>query len=153
MAGALIRFWDHHSHVREGQSWLEAALASSGDLPPAPRAKALWGAGVLAIGTGDYERAERWLSEGVALAREAGDRYVLGFLQGELGTVALHDGDLERATELHEEGLDRCGWSATTTGSRRCLATWDSARRCGATTSRRWPGARRVWRSTEGSAA
>ena len=105
MAGALIRFWDHHSHPREGQRWLEAALARSGDLPPAPRAKALWGAGALANGTGDYDRAERWLSEGAALARAAGDRYLLGFLHGELGTVALHHGDLARAAALYEEGL------------------------------------------------
>jgi DNA-binding CsgD family transcriptional regulator/tetratricopeptide (TPR) repeat protein len=105
MADALIRFWDHHSHVREGQRWLEAALANSGALPPAPRAKALWGAGALAIGTGDYDRAERWLTEGVELARAAGDRYVLGFALGALGTVALHRGDLVRAAALPEEGL------------------------------------------------
>jgi predicted ATPase len=105
MAGALIRFWDHHSHLREGQRWLEAVLARSGDLPPAPRAKALWGAGALAIGTGDYDRAERWLTEGGALARAAGDRYVFGFVLGALGMVALHRGDLDRATALPEEGL------------------------------------------------
>jgi predicted ATPase/DNA-binding CsgD family transcriptional regulator len=105
MSGALIRFWDHHSHVREGQRWLEAALARSGDLPPAPRAKALWGAGALAIGTGDYDRAERWLTESVDLARVAGDRYLIGFALGALGTVALHHGDLARAAALPEEGL------------------------------------------------
>ncbi len=32
MAGALIRFWDHHSHVSEGQRWLDAVLAESDDL-------------------------------------------------------------------------------------------------------------------------
>jgi DNA-binding CsgD family transcriptional regulator len=105
MAGALIRFWDHHSHLREGQRWLEAALANSGGLPPAPRAKALWGAGGFATGAGDYELAERRLTEGVALARAAGDRYLLGFLYGELGTVALHRGDLARAASSSEEGL------------------------------------------------
>jgi predicted ATPase/DNA-binding CsgD family transcriptional regulator len=105
MAGALIRFWDHHSHLREGQRWLAAALAPSGDLPPSPRAKALWGAGALAIGTGDYDQAERWLRESVTLARQAGDQYLMGFALGALGAVALRHGDLEQAAALPEEGL------------------------------------------------
>ncbi len=105
MAGALIRYWDHHSHTREGQRWLEAALANSGDLPPAPRAKALWGAGAKADGAGDYDRAERFLTEGLDLARLAGDRYMIAFMLGALGTVALHRGDLARAAALPEEGL------------------------------------------------
>jgi predicted ATPase/DNA-binding NarL/FixJ family response regulator len=105
MAGALIRFWDHHSHVREGQRWLAEALSRGSDLPPAPRAKALWGAGALAIGTGDYTGAERCLAESLALARVADDRYWMGFALGALGVVALHDGDLARASALAEEGL------------------------------------------------
>jgi predicted ATPase/DNA-binding CsgD family transcriptional regulator len=105
MAGALIRFWDHHSHPREGQRWLEAALASGSDLPAALRAQPLWGAGVLAIGTGDYARAEQVLTESLALARVADDRYVIGFALNALGSVALHNGDLEHAAALHEEGL------------------------------------------------
>jgi DNA-binding NarL/FixJ family response regulator len=84
---------------------MEAALAGSGDLPPAPRAKALWGAGASADAAGDYDRAERLLAEGLDLARVAGDRYLIGFMLGALGTVALHRGDLARATALPEEGL------------------------------------------------
>jgi predicted ATPase/DNA-binding CsgD family transcriptional regulator len=105
MAGALIRFWDHHSHVREGQQWLEEALACSGGSPPSLRAQALWGAGVLAIGTGDYVGAERYLAESLDFARVAGDHYWMGFALGALGTVALHHGDLARASALAEEGL------------------------------------------------
>jgi non-specific serine/threonine protein kinase len=105
MAAALIRFWDHRSHVRDGQRWLEAALSASGDLSPSLRAKALWGAGVLADSAGDYERAENSLVESLTLAKLAGDGYVTGFALGALGTVALHHGDLERAATLAEEGL------------------------------------------------
>ncbi len=105
MAGALIRFWDHHSHVSDGRHWLETALATSGDLPPAPRAKALWGAGVLAEGAGDYVRAKDCLRESLELARVAGDRYVIGFALGALGYLSLHHGDLVQAEALAEEGL------------------------------------------------
>jgi non-specific serine/threonine protein kinase len=105
MAGALIRFWDHHSHVTEGQYWLEAVLTGSDDLSARLRAKALWGAGVLAIASGNYERADIALSESLELAKIDGDSYVMGFALNGLGSVALHHGDLARATELHEEGL------------------------------------------------
>jgi predicted ATPase/DNA-binding CsgD family transcriptional regulator len=103
MASALIRFWDHHSHVSEGQQWLEAALAKSGNLT-ASRPLALWGLGVMAINAGDYDAAERLLTESLTLARAANDRYCTGFALNGLGSVALHHGELERATELHEEG-------------------------------------------------
>jgi non-specific serine/threonine protein kinase len=105
MAGALNRFWDHHSHATEGRRWLEAALASGDGRPSPSRAKALWGAGVLAIGQGDYQQAERLLTESLETARTAGDRYWSGFALNGLGTVALHWGDLEGAAALHEEGL------------------------------------------------
>jgi non-specific serine/threonine protein kinase len=105
MGGALIRYWDHHSFVTEGQYWLEAVITGSEDLSASLRAKALWGAGVLAIASGNYERAEQALSESLELAKIAGDSYVMGFALNGLGSVALHHGDLARATELHEEGL------------------------------------------------
>jgi non-specific serine/threonine protein kinase len=104
MAGALVRFWDHHSHVSEGRRWFDAALAA-GRCSGSVRAKALWGAGTLAIGAGDYEGAERVLTEGLALAREAGDPYLAGFALNGLGSVALYGDDYERAEALHEEGL------------------------------------------------
>lgn len=105
MAGALVRFWDHHGHVSEGRIWLDAALAGSESLPPGPRAKALWGNGILAIHQGDYVAAERALTESLTMAQRAGDRYWTGFAHNGLGTVALHTGDLVRAAAHHEEGL------------------------------------------------
>jgi predicted ATPase/DNA-binding XRE family transcriptional regulator len=105
MATDLNRFWDHHSHLREGQRWLESALERAGNVSPGLRGRALWGIGVLSIVEGDYERAQGALTESLACAREAGDRYVAGFALNGLGTVALHQGDLVRATAAHEEGL------------------------------------------------
>jgi tetratricopeptide (TPR) repeat protein len=69
------------------------------------RAKALWGAGVLAIRQGDYSSAERLLTDSLTYAREVGDSYWTGFALNGLGTVAIFNRDLERATSLHEEGL------------------------------------------------
>ncbi|CAN5493046.1 hypothetical protein BH09CHL1_BH09CHL1_29910 [soil metagenome] len=105
MAGALIRFWDHRSHVTEGRRWLELAIDANPDGDPALLAKALWGAGVMAIGQGDYTDADRLLTRGLALAREAGDRYLIGFTLNGLGSTAIHLGDLDRASIYHTEGL------------------------------------------------
>lgn len=106
MAGALIRFWDHHNHGREGRRWLELALSRSKDRSPALRAKALLGAGYLSDSAGDYARAEGWLVQSLELARETGDSYMIGFALGTLGNVALHCGDLARAAALYEESLE-----------------------------------------------
>jgi non-specific serine/threonine protein kinase len=106
MAGALIRFWDHHRYGREGRQWLELALSRSKGCAPALRAKALLGAGSLSDSAGDYGQAEDWLVQSLELARDAGDRYMIGFALGALGNVSLHNGDLTRAAALYEEGLE-----------------------------------------------
>lgn len=105
MATALIRFWDHHSHLQEGQMWLEAALSIGGSSPTALRAKAQWGVGVLSLVEGRYGRAETFLSRSLATARLAGDRSAAGLALNGLGSVALHNGEPDRAKDLHEEGL------------------------------------------------
>jgi len=105
MATALNRFWDHHSHLREGRRWLQSTLDRAGIVPPGLRARALWGMGVLTIGEGDYDDAHETLTASLAAAREAGDRYVAAFALNGLGTVTLHQGNLGLATDLHEEGL------------------------------------------------
>lgn len=105
MAGALIRFWHHRNHIREGQRWLTAALLQADTVSTASRAKALWGAGVLADYVGDYAQAETLLDESLYHARTVNDRYLIGFALGGLGTVALHRGDMARAVALPAEGL------------------------------------------------
>jgi hypothetical protein len=57
LAGALWRFCHTRGHYGEGREWLEGTLARSEGSPPALRAKALTGAGVLAFLQCAYERA------------------------------------------------------------------------------------------------
>lgn len=105
MAGALIRFWDHRSHVTEGRRWLELTIKANPNGDPALLAKVFWGAGVTAIGQGDYTDGDNLLLHGLALAREAGDRYLIGFTLNGLGSTAIHLGDLDLASTYHTEGL------------------------------------------------
>src|SRR5439155_1274260 len=69
MAGALVRFWSTRGHMTEGRRWLAEALAASGSVSPAVRAKALFAAGYAALGQGDYVDAKSLFEESLTLAR------------------------------------------------------------------------------------
>lgn len=70
MAGALWRFWNVEGFWREGRWWLERALEPGDALQLAWRARAAFGAGVLAWYQHDHGAARRWLH----LAREIGEQ-------------------------------------------------------------------------------
>lgn len=105
LAGALIRFWDHHGHRQEGLQWLAQALDAPGGAASSLRGKLQWGRGTLALVEGEYEDATRWLTDGAESARVVGDLYHAGFSLNTLGTIVSDGGDLDRALALHEEGL------------------------------------------------
>ena len=74
LAGALYWFWNNRCHYREGSAWLERALTLAGeDVPVALRAKALTGAGAMAVFKGDIRRAEALIEESLVLWRGLGD--------------------------------------------------------------------------------
>jgi tetratricopeptide (TPR) repeat protein len=107
LAGTLWWFWFVHGHLRESRAWLEAALAEGAALSSAPkvRAKALTGAGRLALEVGELERARALLEEGVQLFREAGDEAGLAEALDNLAIAAAFSGELEKAKPLFEESL------------------------------------------------
>lgn len=62
--------------------------------------------GLLAINQeGDYARGVTLWEEGLTLAREAGDGFLVGAMLSNLGFAALLQGDHEQAAELCEEAL------------------------------------------------
>lgn len=106
LGGALGWFWRVRGYGREGQGWLEEALASDDGAPGPARAKALYAAGDLAELGGNFQQAQELLQDSVALYRGLGDDtgpaaplYLLGFLEAEAG-------DAERARILLEESLE-----------------------------------------------
>ncbi len=105
LAGALMRFWEHHSHFSEERRWLDHALARWEQVSAPVQAKALHTAGVLAMGQSHYVQATEYLSESLALFRSLGDRYGVAFALNRLGTIDLYTGDVERAEGRFEEGL------------------------------------------------
>ena len=75
-AGALQPYWFLRSHWSEGRRWLEESLAmdSGATLDPAVRAKALYGAGMLARFQGDFARARRLCEQSLASYRVLADQ-------------------------------------------------------------------------------
>jgi predicted ATPase/DNA-binding CsgD family transcriptional regulator len=104
LAGALDDFWDHYCHFAEGREWLERSLAAAPDASAHLRTRALVAAGMLAAQQLNLPQADAHLSEAIALSRSLEDDDVmLNIGLARLGTVALLQGDLERARRLHEE--------------------------------------------------
>lgn len=104
LVGALGWFWFLRGHLREGHTWVQAALTGS---PPQVealvRAKALhWLAG-LAFARGDFKDARQPAEESVAMFSEAGDLRELGFAEIILGLVQFGSGDSNGARTTIEQ--------------------------------------------------
>jgi DNA-binding CsgD family transcriptional regulator len=73
LSGALQPFWYARSYLREGLSWLEAALAAGNDTPSRERLKVLRGAALFATALSQLAQAERYCRQALDLARQLGD--------------------------------------------------------------------------------
>jgi tetratricopeptide (TPR) repeat protein len=105
LASALWRFWFVRSHVTEGRTWLEAALAAAAAAPARTRAVALNAGGRLAFQQTDYERAGMLYEEALALWRSLGDRRGIAASLNYLGSLTQWQGDYGRAVALFAEAL------------------------------------------------
>jgi len=109
VVGALWRFWVAHGHLSEGRRWLEELLAhADGSMPavaPAIRAKALYGASLLAYVQGDYGRTAPLAEESLTLYQGLGDRRGEADALHSLALVAHEQGDRPRAVALSEQSL------------------------------------------------
>jgi predicted ATPase/class 3 adenylate cyclase len=106
LAAALREFWKTRGHATEGIEALRALL----DLPAQPeqallRARGLAAAAYLLEQDGGYATAEEYCEEGLAIARAAGDDYLIADLSYLLALVLLRRGQPGRALPFIESGL------------------------------------------------
>src|SRR5829696_7495327 len=99
MAGALCLFWYTRGYLSEGRTYLEA-VARSDMVPARARARALDGLGWIAEPQGDYERARTAYEESLELYRRSGDKKGVANALGDLGSLALDQGNYGQATSL-----------------------------------------------------
>jgi hypothetical protein len=103
LAGALFWFWFYRDRDREGLGWLERALARGEAAAPTLRAKALFGAGVLACGVMDLAHSNALLAQSVALSRAIGDTRQFVLARGAQGFTAGRQGRASEAAAADAE--------------------------------------------------
>jgi predicted ATPase len=106
LVASLSYFWWIRGHLGEGRRLIDRALASPGEVDPLERARALWGAAVLAEAQGDLEQAQRHHEAALALRRQAGDSAGMAESLTGLGVIARQQGELDQARALHREALE-----------------------------------------------
>ncbi len=104
LGGALGQFWILRSHLSDGRTFLEQAIAASPRAASVPQAKALSAAAYLAIVQFD-KRAEVLAEEGLALCQQVGDqaRIASCLCLYILGICAMWRGEYGRARVLLQE--------------------------------------------------
>ncbi len=106
LCNALWRFWWLHGHNIEGRKWVASALEKGQDAGPALRARALYSAGIMALGQGDNEKAKTYYEESLALFKELGNKQGMSWALNDLGILMEAQLDYDGAEVLVRESLD-----------------------------------------------
>jgi predicted ATPase len=106
LAGALFRFWYMRGHLAEGHRRLES-LFGADERPTAARARALNGAAVMAVSSGDTTTARLRAEEALALHRPLDDAWGTAYSVYLLGSAAAEEGDFQTAQPFFDESLRR----------------------------------------------
>ncbi len=105
LAGALAEFWWLRGSPGEGRWWLDEALARPKEDLPAIRARALLGAGTLALAQGDGTAARARLQECQGLAEASGDSALTAAVLARQGMLAELRGEPGEARALLDRSL------------------------------------------------
>ncbi|HEX2911468.1 MAG TPA: LuxR C-terminal-related transcriptional regulator [Chloroflexia bacterium] len=107
LGGALWRFWQARSYFEEGRRWLQQILAWSKDVEvnPVLRAKVLHGAGVI-FSLSDYPTSLLFHEENLRIRQALNDKAGLISALRDLGWLALHHDDFERARTFGQQSLE-----------------------------------------------
>jgi predicted ATPase/DNA-binding CsgD family transcriptional regulator len=109
LVGALVWYWharDMRDVLAEGRRWIGEALALPTDSGPTPaRAKALYGAGILAWRQGDRATMPACFEESLAVARALDDTRAIAYAVSGLSMVAWLNADTNAQHALSDESL------------------------------------------------
>jgi predicted ATPase/class 3 adenylate cyclase/DNA-binding CsgD family transcriptional regulator len=105
LGGALCGCWSVRGRLSEGRYWMKRALTGSKEVVASVRAKALQGAGLLALSQHDHDQGEILCGESLALYRELGDTRGMAISLNLLGHVAWVRHNYAAAQSLTEEAL------------------------------------------------
>ena len=104
LSGELWSFWDVRGYYSEGREWLAKALSRSCSSTHA-RGRPLTGAGLLAMQQGDYQVANDYLSESLAINRNLKQPQEIANVLNQLAGNFFYLGDYTTAASHYEEML------------------------------------------------
>jgi predicted ATPase/transcriptional regulator with XRE-family HTH domain len=105
MLSGLKEYWMTRPYHAEVLSWLQPALGTTADVRSAVRATALLLAASLTSFLDDASAAMAYAEEGLSIAREVEDPFVLGRAHFALGLVCAYAGDTARAANEYGAAL------------------------------------------------
>ena len=106
LGAALFRFWETREYFAEGRDWLGKLLQLGGAMAPTKlRARALFAAGILGSGQGDYGSAESLIRESMEVARQLEDKHGIAVSLNALAVNARDRGEVAASRSLSEQGL------------------------------------------------
>ena len=101
LASALTWFWSSRGTFREARTWLETFLAMPSSTPA--RGRGLLDAANILHWQGETDRATVHADEALAIFQTLGDQYLAMCALRRLGSIAINQGDLDRAAVLLAE--------------------------------------------------
>jgi len=108
LGAAMFHYWEMREYLAEGRDWLSKLLNLTGAaVPNKARVRALFSAGVLAGGQGDYASADALIRESLDIARQLLDKQGVAVSLNALAVVARDRGDAHAALSLFEGGLEQ----------------------------------------------
>ena len=106
LGAALFHFWETRDYLTEGRAKLGKLLKLAGAATATKvRARALFAAGVLAGGQGDYASANALVGESLDITRQLHDKQGVAVSLNALAVLAKGRGDVAAAHSLFEESL------------------------------------------------
>ncbi len=105
LAGTLWLFSDLRGHWKEGRTRLNAALDRHPDASPAPKAKAMYAAALLAWRQRDHAQAEALAAESLRMSRAIPDEFGMACSLLVLGLIARREGRFQDAADRHAESV------------------------------------------------
>ena len=105
IAFALTEFWHIRGYIQEGRKWLESGLDHRESLSKIVLANTLFSTCRSAWRLGDYQTAEAYGKESVALFRELGDKRNLAWALRGLGEVYMFANESDRSRPFCTEAM------------------------------------------------
>ena len=105
LLGAAWRYYNMLNMWDETKSWIDSALAQGANIKSAGKVKTLWGAAWLATHYNDWAQEMTFAEEGLTLAREMNDPYLIGLLLQNIADGLRNQKKYEQALLIFEESL------------------------------------------------